>query len=70
MKPKTVIILVLLLLSLVILVQNTQVVTIRVLFWHMSMSRILLIPLLIIIGFVIGYLVAKLGGQGKKTAEG
>jgi putative membrane protein len=60
MKPKTIIILVLLLLSLVILVQNTQVVTLRVLFWHMSMSRILLIPLLLLIGFVIGYLVAAL----------
>lgn len=60
MKLKTIIILVLLLLSLVILIQNTQVVTLRVLFWHMSMSRILLIPLLMIIGFAIGYLVAAL----------
>lgn len=60
MKPKTIIILVLLLLSLVILIQNTQVVTLRIFFWHMSMSRILLIPLLMIIGFAIGYLVAAL----------
>jgi putative membrane protein len=60
MKPKTIIIMVLLLLSLVILIQNTQVVTLQVFFWHITMSRILLIPLLMIIGFAIGYLVAAL----------
>ncbi|KPL19609.1 MAG: hypothetical protein AMJ92_02310 [candidate division Zixibacteria bacterium SM23_81] len=60
MKPKTVIIVLLLLLSLVILIQNTEVVTLRVLFWHVSMSRILLIPLLMIVGFAVGYLVAAL----------
>jgi len=69
MKPKTIIILVLLLLSLVILIQNTQVVTLRVLFWHMSMSRILLIPLLMIIGFAIGYLVAALRRKQDKGQD-
>ena len=68
MKPKTIIVLVLLLLSLVILIQNTQVVTLQVLFWHMSMSRILLIPLLLIIGFVIGYLAAIMRGRPKEKS--
>jgi len=63
MKPKTIIILILLILCLVILIQNTEVVTLQVFFWPITMSRILLIPILIFIGFVIGYLVAAL----KKT---
>jgi len=69
MKPRTIIILILLLLCLVILIQNTEVVTLQVFFWYITMSRILLIPILIVIGFVIGYLAAALkkrpGGQSK-----
>lgn len=67
MKPKTIILLILLLLCLVILIQNTEVVTLQVFFWQIAMSRILLIPVLLLIGFVIGYLAAALrkqpGGQ-------
>ncbi len=70
MRPKTIILLILLLLCLVILIQNTEVVTLRVLFWTMSMSRILLIPLLILMGFIIGYLVATLRRREKKQATG
>lgn len=68
MKPKTIIILLLLLLSLVILIQNTQVVTLRVLFWQMSMPRILLIALLLFMGFVVGYLVAKVGRRSGRSS--
>ncbi len=60
MRPKTIILMILLLLCLVILVQNTQVVTLQVFFWHITMSRILLIPILILIGFIIGCLAAVL----------
>ena len=60
MKPKTIIILILLILCLVILIQNTEVVTLQVFLWSITMSRILLIPILIVIGFVIGYLAAAL----------
>jgi uncharacterized integral membrane protein len=70
MKPKTIIILVLLILCLVILFQNTEVVTLHVFFWHITMSRILLIPLLIVIGFVIGYLAAALKKHPGNRHEG
>jgi uncharacterized integral membrane protein len=59
MKLKTIIILVLIALFVVIAVQNTQAVTIRILFWTISMSRIIFIPLLMLLGFVIGFLVAQ-----------
>jgi uncharacterized integral membrane protein len=68
MKPKTIVVLVLLILSLVILIQNTQVVTLQVFFWHITMSRILLIPVLIVIGFIIGYLVAALRKRPKERS--
>ncbi len=59
MKLKTIIILVLIALFVVIAVQNTQAVTIQILFWKISMSRIIFIPLLMLLGFVIGFLVAQ-----------
>jgi len=59
MKLKTIVILVLVVLFIVIAIQNTQAVTIQILFWKMSMSRIIFIPLLMLLGFVIGFLVAQ-----------
>jgi uncharacterized integral membrane protein len=59
MKLKTIIILILVALFVVIAVQNTQAVTIQILFWKISMSRIIFIPLLMLLGFVIGFLVAQ-----------
>ena len=60
MKAKTIIILVLVALFLIILFQNTQVVELRLLFWTISMSRIILFPLTLLLGFAIGYIVCKL----------
>ena len=46
---------VLALLFVVIVLQNTQVVDIRILFWGLSMSRIILLLFSLIVGFVLGY---------------
>lgn len=59
MKPKVTVTLVLVALFLIILVQNTQVVTLRFLFWKISMWQIVLITLAILVGFVLGYIAAK-----------
>ena len=59
MKPKTIVALVLLVLFLIALFQNTQVVTLRLFFWELSMPQILLTSLTVLIGFVSGYIVAK-----------
>ena len=47
----------LVLLALVVLftVQNTQVVEVRLLFWKLSMSRVLLIFLLLAVGAILGW---------------
>ena len=69
MKPMTIVILVLIALFVIILVQNTQVVTLRLLFWKIGMSQIILVPLTMLIGFVIGYLVAKVTGSHHGSTE-
>jgi hypothetical protein len=40
----------------VILLQNTQVISFQILFWRVSMSRIILFSLMIIIGFGLGFI--------------
>ena len=65
MKTKTVIALILIALFLIILIQNVDVVTLQFLFWEISMSRILFIPFILIIGFILGYIFAKAKKQKK-----
>lgn len=69
MKAMTIVILVLVALFVIILVQNTQVVTLRLLFWKLGMSQIILVPLTMLIGFIIGYIVAKITGGHHGSAE-
>ena len=58
MKPKLIALLVIVVLFLVFLFQNTQVVTLRLYFWQLSMPQIILIPLAILVGVVLGYVLA------------
>ena len=69
MKTKTIIILILIALFVTIFIQNTQVVTLRLFFWKLGISQIILIPLIIAIGFVIGFIVSKVIGQRKSKRE-
>ena len=62
-KPKTIVSFVIIVLLLVIFFQNTQVVSFRIFFWKISMSQIILIPLTMIIGLVLGYVIGKLTGN-------
>jgi len=59
MKPKVIGVLILGALFFIILLQNTQVVSLRLLFWKISMSQIILFPLVILIGFIIGFFVGR-----------
>jgi uncharacterized integral membrane protein len=59
MRPKFIVVLVLIALLLIIFIQNTQVVTLRLFFWKVGMSQIILIPLTMAIGFVVGFVVSK-----------
>lgn len=66
MKPKIIIILILFVLFFLFVLQNTQVVEFQFLFWTFGMSRIVVISFMMLIGFVIGYLVARME-KTKKT---
>ena len=43
----------------ILVLQNTDVVTIQFLVWNISMSGIILLPLLVIAGFLVGFIVGK-----------
>jgi uncharacterized integral membrane protein len=67
---KQVIIAVVVLLLIIILLQNTAVVTFRLFFWQVAISQILLIPLMLLIGFVVGMLTYSLIARKKRRAGG
>lgn len=58
-NPKLILGIIISVLFLVFLFQNMEVVTLRLYFWKISMSQIILIPLCILLGFALGYLSAK-----------
>jgi putative membrane protein len=59
-KPKSIIAIILAVLALVIVIQNTQVVSLQLFFWQVYMSRIVLIILMLAIGIAMGYIIAKM----------
>jgi len=59
MKPKVIVILILLVIALMFILQNSKVVTIQLLFWTVSASRIIMILGLLFIGFVVGFLLGR-----------
>ena len=65
-KPKTIVAFVIIALLLIIFFQNTQVVSFRIFFWKISMSQIILIPVTMLIGLVLGYIIAKMTGNRHK----
>jgi uncharacterized integral membrane protein len=57
MKPKTIFIMAMLLLFGIIIIQNTEVAGVQLLFWKVEMSRAILLPIIFISGLIIGFLV-------------
>lgn len=60
MRLKTIAIIVLVVLCLIILAQNTAVTTVRLLFWSFPMSQIILVLFMLVAGFLTGYFVATM----------
>ncbi len=59
MRVRSVVILVLLVLFLVVVAQNTEVVSVRLLFWDLAMSRIILLALSLAVGVIVGFLLGR-----------
>jgi uncharacterized integral membrane protein len=69
MKPKIILIAVLLVLLGVLLIQNAQEVVFRVFFWQIRMSQVILVPLAVLGGFILGYIAAKIGKKRDKPGR-
>jgi putative membrane protein len=68
MSFKGIIILVLIALCLVVFFQNTEVVAFRLFFWELSMSRIVMLLFTLIVGIIIGYVIATVR-RGKAAGD-
>jgi len=60
-KSKLILILILILIVVIALIQNRGMAHFSFLFWKLSISQLLLIPLLLLIGFALGYLAGRRG---------
>jgi uncharacterized integral membrane protein len=56
-------------LYLVVLAQNTEMVSVKFLFWETAMSRIVLMTIMGIIGFIFGYVLARYSGRYKDAEK-
>lgn len=59
MRPKTIIFIILAIVFLIVLLQNTQIVDVQFLFWKFTMSRIILIALIMLVGLILGFIIAE-----------
>lgn len=66
MKVKSIIVIILIIIAVVLIIQNTEVVDLQLLFWHVEMSRIILILLMLGIGMGIGYILATVRRKKEK----
>jgi uncharacterized integral membrane protein len=66
MKPKKIAILVLAVLLAVVIFQNSRVAVVQLLFWKITMSMIVLIFMVALIGFVIGWLTRHHVAESKR----
>ena len=66
-NPKVIAGLVIGVLFLIFLFQNMDDVALRLYFWQVAMPKIILLPLAILVGFVAGFVLAKITGKARKT---
>lgn len=59
MKWKIILGLVILALFVILLIQNTQIVTFSIYFWKVSISQVILVPIILLVGILLGMLLAK-----------
>lgn len=59
-RPKVIAIIIIAVLALIILLQNMATVTFSLFFWKVEVSQLLLVLIMLIIGYALGFLTAKL----------
>lgn len=68
MRTKVILILVFLALFAIIIIQNNQDIPFRIYFWNLIVPKVILVPLLFVLGFLVG-LAAGLSGRRKKPGK-
>ena len=66
MKTKIILLLVVFVLLTGLLAQNTGIVTYRLLFWTVSLSQVVIVPLVALAGFVLGFVI----GAARRRRKG
>ena len=59
-RPKVIALIVISILALIVLLQNLHTVTFSLFFWKLEVSQLLLVLLMLIIGYILGFLTAKI----------
>lgn len=59
MKPKLIVALILVVLAVIFISQNTEATSVKFLIWGFQMSRIILIAGMFIMGCIVGFLLGK-----------
>jgi len=67
MKAKIIILLILIVLFTIFVSQNTRIVQIDFLAWSIAMSSIVLISLMMLIGVITGFIIAKIFDRPSKS---
>ena len=69
MKPKIILLIVLAIIFVVLIVQNSRPIEVELLFWNIQMSQVIIFFLILLIGFIGGYIVAKLETRSHKHPQ-
>jgi len=69
MKAKTITLLVIVALFVILVMQNSAPVSINVYFWSLAMSGIILFPAILVVGIIIGFILAKVNTQKRRERQ-
>jgi uncharacterized integral membrane protein len=69
MKPQTIVSLVIGALILILILQNTHDVVVRIFFWKPELPLVLLIAIVLIVGFIAGVLVKNIAGASSRKKD-
>ena len=69
-SPKSIIAAIVIVSFIILLFQNTQVVTLRLFFWKVTMSHFIMILITLFIGFIGGYIISAVWRKRSKPTEG
>ncbi len=66
MKPKAIVLIILSIIFVILIVQNSDPIKVNILFWSIHMSQVIVFFLILIIGFIGGYFAARIDETKKE----